>query len=438
VSEVAIQLEGVSWRLDRAEKQSLCPLLARLVRDVEAGRLQNQKSGRRKELYAVELEGRGEHLLKVNRYPDADGWWRRLRGSKARREQRIAHEIARRGLPVPLPIAWGERVRGKLEACYLLVPCLVEVVDLSTLESDRTLSQTSRRALASAFGALSRRVHDAGLQQDDFAPNNFLVRLVPQPELYVIDFERARLRVGPVPHPHRLNALARLDRRLAGVSNSERWRFLLAYAGDSDTARRWWLELAAAAPRVAGRDIARLRRTTTREGRRIRRVRAGEISGWARRETELDALLEADDLRQPGAWGRHYQDHSPRDARDLWAAAHLLWLRGLGARPLALLRGTHGTTLWLECEDGARDLDEAREDDGIGAATTKLLGRLLALASLDPGLERRDIGVIGSDPAHLRAVLLAPERLEIGLAPAPSDRLREARRLAHRVIAINP
>jgi hypothetical protein len=103
-----------------------------------------------------------------------------------------------------------------------------------------------------------------------------------------------------------------------------------------------------------------------------------------------------------------------------------------------LLRGTHGTTLWLECEDGARDLDEAREDDGIGAATTKLLGRLLALASLDPELERRDIGVIGSDPAHLRAVLLAPERLEIGLAPAPSDRLREARRLAQRVIAINP
>jgi hypothetical protein len=438
VHEVAVQLEGVVWHLDRAEEPSLGPHLARLVRDVDAGRLQNQKSGRRKELYAVELEERGAHLLKVNRYPGASGWWRRLRGSKARREQRIAREIARRGLPVPLSIAWGERARGRLEACYLLVPRLAEVVDLSALESDRTLSHASRRALASAFGALSRRVHDAGLQQDDFAPNNFLVRLTPQPELFVIDFERARLRAGAVPHEQRVSALARLDRRLPGVSNPERWRFLVAYAGDSEAARSWWRELAAVAPRVAARDLARLRRTTTREGRRVRRVRAGAISGWARRETDLDALLAAGDKGHAGAWRRHYVDDHRRRGRDLWAAAHLLWLRGLGARPLALLRDTHGTALWLACEDGARDLDQAREDAGIGPAATRLLGRLLALGSLDPGLERHEIAVIGNDPAHLRAVLLAPERLRIGHAPAPVDRLREARRLAQRFIAINP
>jgi hypothetical protein len=438
VSEIAVQLEGVGWHLDRAEQHGLGLLLARLVRDVEGGRLRNQKSGRRKELYAVELEERGAHLLKVNRYPGASGWWRRVRGSKARREQQIAREIARRGLPVPLPIAWGERARGRLEACYLLVPRLAEVTDLSALESDRTLSPSSRRALAAAFGALSRRVHDAGLQQDDFAPNNFLVRFTPQPELFVIDFERARLRRTPVRHQHRLSALARLDRRLPGVSNLERWRFLVAYAGGSEAARRWWQELAAVAPRVAGRDLARLRRTTTREGRRVRRVRAGAISGWARREAQLDGLLEAGERGHSGAWRRYYPYDSPRSGRDLWAVAHLLWLRGLGPRPLALLRDTHGTVLWLERQDGARDLDEAREADGVGVAATRLLGRLLALGSLDPGLERRDLGVIGSDAAHLRAVLLAPERLGIGRAPARVDRLREARRLAHRLIAINP
>jgi hypothetical protein len=438
VPEVVVQLEGVGWRLDRADAHSLAPLLAHLVRDLDGGRLQNQKSGRRKELYAIELGERGAHLLKVNRYPGTSGWWRRLRGSKARREQRIAREIARRGLPVPLPIAWGERARGRLEACYLLVPRLAEVVDLSALESDRTLSHASRRALASAFGTISGRVHDAGLQQDDFAPNNFLVRLAPQPDFFVIDFERARLRSGPVPREHRVSALARLDRRLPAVSNPERWRFLVAYAGGSGAARSWWRELAAAAPRVAARDLARLRRTTTREGRRIRRVRAGATSGWARREAEVDALIGAGEKGLRGTWRRHYRNDHPRRGRELWATAHLLWLRGLGARPLALLREEHGTALWLECEDGARDLVEAREDDGIGPAATRLLGRLLALGALDPGLEPAEIGVIGSNPAHLRAVLLAPERLRIGHASAPAARLREARRLAHRFIAINP
>lgn len=436
--EGEVQLEGVGWRLERAEAHELGPRLARVVRDVDRGALQNLKSGRRKELYAVELGERGAHLLKVNRYPGASGWWRRLRGSKARREQRIAREIAGRGLPVPLPVAWGERVRGRLEACYLLVPRLADVVDLSVLESDHALSHATRRILASAFGALSRRVHDAGLEQEDFAPNNFLVRLTPLPELFVIDFERARLWSGPVAQEQRLRALARLDRRLPGVSNPERWRFLVAYAGDTATARVLWRDLASLAPRVARSDLARLRRTTTREGRRVRRVRAGTTSGWARREAPLEALLDAGDKRLAGAWQRLYAENHGRLGQELWAAAHLLWLRGLGARPLALLGDPRGCALWLEREQGARQLEAARADPGVGPATTRLLGRLLALGSLDPGLEPGEIGVIGSDAAQLRAVLLAPERLRIGHAAPPAQRLREARRLARSLIAINP
>jgi hypothetical protein len=437
VPEITVALEGVGWHLEQADAESLSPLLARLMRDLDRGRLENQKSGRRKELYAVELEKRGEHLLKVNRYPGASGWWRRLRGSKARREQRIAREVARRGLPAPVPSAWGERGRLRLDSCYLLVPRLEDVVDLAVLESDRTLPPASRRNLASAFGALSRRVHEAGLQQDDFAPNNFLVRLAPVPELFVIDFERARLRRGPVPHERRLDALVRLDRRLPGVSNAERWRFLVAYAGDTQAARSWWIELATIAPRVAARDLARMRRTTTGEGRRIRRVRRGELAGWARHEADLDALLRAG-AKDHSAWRRAYPSRSRGQGRDLWAAAHLLWLRGLGARPLALLHDVSGATLWLERAEAARGLHEARGNEPLQSAIVHLLGRLLGLGSLDPALGPEDIGVIGSSAAGLRAVLLAPERLRIGDALAPAHRLREATRIARSIVPINP
>lgn len=424
------------WHFIGSGADALEPEIARMLRDLEAGRLQNRKSGRRKELYFVELGANGPHLLKVNRYPGASGWWRRLRGSKARREQRIARCAAARGLPVPLPAAWGERARGRLEACYLLVPRLPGVQDLSMLERDPSLPPATRRALAHAFGALSRRVHDAGLQQEDFAPNNFLVELGETPELYVVDFERARLRRGPVSRSARVRALTRLDRRLPGVSNRERWHFLLAYAAGREPARRWWRDLAARAAVEAANDLARLRRSSTREGRRIRRVRTADGSGWARREATLGALLAADGC--PEAWQRRYAGQSGRRARELWALAHLLWLRGLGPRPLALLRREDRTALWLERGEDTRPLAEAHDREEALRLTERLLGRLLALGALDSRLEAGDVALIGSHAEGVRAVLLAPERLRVGEALAPSERLREARRRSGGLLGINP
>ena len=49
-------------------------------------------------------------------------------------------------------------------------------LDLRRLWLEESSPPRERHALVTAFGALSRQVHDAGVFQDDFAPNNFLVR----------------------------------------------------------------------------------------------------------------------------------------------------------------------------------------------------------------------------------------------------------------------
>jgi hypothetical protein len=106
-----------------------------------------------------------------------------------------------------------------------------------------------RRAAAVALGALARALHDAGVDQDDLAPNNFLWRSGAGATLLAVDFERARAR-DRVPPAARWRALAKLDRYCAGESAASRMRVLRAYCGDDRIASR---DAARAIEAAAGR-----------------------------------------------------------------------------------------------------------------------------------------------------------------------------------------
>ena len=97
---------------------------------LHSGAARNLKTGRRKQLYPLDLRGRGapDHLLKVNDYGRAAGLRRALRGSKARHELQMAEQVAARGIPTVVPLAAGERRSGGLlRTCYLLMPILEDV-----------------------------------------------------------------------------------------------------------------------------------------------------------------------------------------------------------------------------------------------------------------------------------------------------------------------
>jgi len=324
------------------------------LRKVAAG-AESEKRGQRKQFYRLDLgDDLGEFLLKKNHYDRGVGPLRRLRGSKSRRELAIATALRRRGIDTPVPIAAGESRHGNwLSGCYSLVPFLRGSSDFERLQSRSNDTARERAERFAALGGLVRRLHDAGLRQDDLAPNNFLLEAGDSANPLPIDFERARMR-WRIGTRARCRMLAQLEGRLVEASACNRMRFLLAYSnGDRRIARRWWRRLVRASAAQAAREHARLVRNAGVAGRRVGRVQWGGWSGWAKRGAPeltlakdatcgavsshapdtLALLVEAD-----GPLWRCSSTGSERAARRLWANAEFLWTRRLGPRPIAIVR----------------------------------------------------------------------------------------------------
>lgn len=226
-------------------------------------------------------------ILKI--YRPASNWSRLLsllRVSKAEREFDAALEIHKRGISTVLPIAVGIRRRHGLvmESCVIFprlagvvgldeflrgtfteFPCRCEVVPATEPENpplpDTQTPRELRAAVVRAYGRYARSVHDAGINQDDFDPNNILLSFgasgartgahpadgrvcraenggaqedsMPEQKrkyaigLRIVDFERAS--VGdPLPLRRRIWLLAKLN-RFRSASASDRIRFLIEY-----------------------------------------------------------------------------------------------------------------------------------------------------------------------------------------------------------------
>lgn len=420
------EIGGVQWWLGPGITPARArPVLEGARRQLEAGAV-NLRSGRRKELYRLAIEREApDYLLKVNRYEDGVGWIRRLRRSKARRELAVAVALHARGIDTPLPFAAGEvRAGGRLCCCYLLIPVIDDVHDLKELWFRTEVSRAERGAWATALGQLSRQLHGAGLHQKDFAPNNFLLHRGDPPQILPVDFERARIR-RTLGSGLRCWMLAQLDRHLAGASLTDRMRFLRAYAGgDRGAARRWWRRLPPISARLAARDLARLRRRSTTDSRRFRNVAWGDWSGWALRNAPELAFAESrtagpDAADPPETLGILVEPDGPlwrgsggasrRQARNLWATAHMLWARGgLVPRPIACLTRGDALRLWLARDPASRTLLTLSDSPEARRAAIVLVDRLLALGKLDPWLSTRKIVLARRPHGGLSAQLLDP------------------------------
>ncbi len=419
-----ITIDGRRWRLAPGADPGLArTLIQRAMDAIERGEALNVKTGRRKRLYPLTLRGgdRPDHLLKVKEYQFFPGILRMVRRGSARREYDLAFALARAGFPVAEPLAVGEERRaGRLLACYLLCPILDDVVDLRRLLADSDLRPSRRRAIVTAFGAFSRAVHDAGLYQDDYAPNNFLVRHGDPPSFILIDFERAHLARSML-RSRRLWMLAKLDRHVEGCRASERMRFLRAYSeGNVEAAKRLWLVLDRLAPRLAWRDHRRMRSISAAEGRRFRHVRKNGCLVWAPRDVEIPwDVLQARGGGPPGPrlrgegerWIVDYGPLPEPGARRVWALSNALWAwGGLVPRPIFLARREGNVMLGLAREPSAGILPGLVDPKAAADALIILLDELGAVGEIDPALRPEDIAVVPSPGGALRAILLAPHR----------------------------
>jgi len=414
--------------------EGLAALLARAGVALAAGAI-DLKSSRRKALYPLALgAGAVDHLLKVNDYRGV-AWLRRLRRSKSRRELARARAAAARGVPTPVPAAAGElRRAGVLQRCYLLVPRVPGAVDLLVMHRERLGDARERRAWTRELGALTLRMHCAGVYQADLAPNNFLWRPAPSPRLWAVDFERVRLS-RPLSRTARRLLLAKLDRHFADASAAGRMRFLVAYtAGDRSAARSWWRALEAYAPHLARRDLAHWRRTALRASRRFAPVEQAGFSGWARREAPLGDLsraLEAE--RESAVWVHALGAAGVRSAGRAWSLAQVLWQRALSPLPLALLR--RGGEAWLLFARAPGGQRLAGADPGAARRALALaLDRLLALGADCEDLEPDDF-VLECGPLGVRRARLLEVRALDGRGGTRPTPRRWARALADRLVA---
>lgn len=157
----------------------------------------------------------------------------------------MTEEIRRRGIPTVEVMAalchrgWGPVYRGELITREItgardLVSFLL---DLGNSRSEKTIAlgrETAREA-----GRTVRLMHDRGVCHGDLNLKNLLVQVTGQgaPRVYIIDFDRSRIR-GSLTTAERVRNLLRLNRsaekwKAQGIhiTYGNRARFFQAYAG---------------------------------------------------------------------------------------------------------------------------------------------------------------------------------------------------------------
>lgn len=300
----------------------------------------------RKRFYRVSGAGSAPALfVKVFSIPRGVPRLRALLGrSKARRELDVAGRVAALGFDVGAPLAIGEEWTAGLPSRSISMVAEKPGRDLREVLRDPATTSSTRRALIESFAAVLRRIHDAGIDQDDTSPNNFLI--TADGRWILIDFERCR--VGAPLGKRRWKLLAKLQRHELGVSRPNRLRFLSVYLGAEngrDARRSAWEQIFAEFERIRRRDARRAGRAAFRVGRQVGR----DGRRWFVRGREDAAVIRI--------------STRPRDGRRLWKLAHQLERLALPAlRPVQL--DDHG----VELEHPGPDIELDERDAAIGRA----------------------------------------------------------------------
>ncbi len=276
---------GLNWVAEPwAEEMLRSRVLPGLEHPEDAG-AETVKRSTTRAIYRLEVEGRAV-VIKQHRLRSARERLKYLVvRSRAAAEWTASRTMALRGLPVPRPVAFGERrVAGFLCEAVLITEEISDARALSDLlekefapDSAGTAAGTafrSKRALLRAVADLIRRTHESDVLHCDLHGGNILVK---DETLFLIDLHRTRL--GPVSDRRRAANLGQLFAFLPDLlSPDDRMHVLRSYRDDdSEQALR-------AFARSVGRFETRIRerRYVSRSKRCVKRstgFRHGRVRG---------------------------------------------------------------------------------------------------------------------------------------------------------------
>lgn len=317
---VAAAAGAFSWRLQPEFARELGPNGVRLEEWVRDGRAVVVKQGPHRIVYRVALPT-GVFYVKHNLTPDRTTWLRQLvRRSKGRREYESALEVAARGIPTAMPLAWAQQ-RGMFSngESMLITRSLDNTEPLNAfLQQTLPTMPAGRRAflrqkVAQALGRFLAQLHHAGIRHNDLHAGNLLIRLDVDdlPQLFLIDLNDVQFGAA-LTWRQCFDNLVILNRWFVmQAARSDRMRFLLSYlrarplplsAGSDprDPLFRWWLRrLEQMTWQSLQTHWRRRDRRCLLDNRYYRRVDCPHATGYA--VTDLDGDLCAQLLADPDA-----------------------------------------------------------------------------------------------------------------------------------------
>jgi len=203
-----------------------------------------------------------------------------FRRSKAEKELFLSRKFSTMGIPTILPIATGVNIKFRILSGNLVISeKMKNAVDLEKFftEGENISTPSLRKKIIEEYGKLARRIHDSGIVQSDFDPNNILIERFDDENfrLYLIDYERVK-HFRRISHGKRAWSLAKMNRFSKSATVVERMRFLKAYVGDRPLQgfdfRAFAREILAAGQKVMKRDIRRAAKNSLKRSSKIGRL----------------------------------------------------------------------------------------------------------------------------------------------------------------------
>ncbi|MFW6161898.1 MAG: lipopolysaccharide kinase InaA family protein [Planctomycetota bacterium] len=423
-----LRCEGVAWEVVRAERGLLeREVLTRIGELDELATAEQVKRTVRRTLYRVGLSDGRTVLVKVFR---AKHWRDRLVRAvlpcRATHEWRASRRLAAMGIPASRAVAVGHPVGWRWDVlAWLVIGLEPDVVplgacirraggekqeshagDAEAAEQAENQGRTteaaegeSRQELVAAAARFVRRLHDAGVRQDDLHGGNLLVRRGEAAEderLVLIDLQRVRF--GRPPRPRRrARAVAQLLNGLPEEVDGARTvdLFLAVYHGD--------------APLFGSGHL-----TPAALHREMERLAAVRLRSRAKRCLVNSSRFAVETL---GGWRLYHRRAYP--AADL--------VRLVEEHREALARPPHTVTCPHAGPEGEVTLELTWHPPP--SALHRLLGRLLPSPGVRAYAEAHRRQVTGEDgPAPVAALMRRGESVTILEQEAPGDvRRREAK-----------
>jgi tRNA A-37 threonylcarbamoyl transferase component Bud32 len=295
--------------------------------------------------------------VKRFKYP---GLLQKIRGrlrDGAAHEYRVLQELHRRGLEVPEPVAWA-RNDG---STFLFTREIPNAAALRTVCLTRPLLQT--------LAEFVRKLHDAGLRDDDLHIGNVLLA---GGKLHLVDLHEARL-VGRLSDAERAESLAFVILSFYTiVSQTDLLRFVRAYGADPkhvaaafQTLReRYYRDRQSRAWKTGSNFDVRgdlvLRRPMTEEA--------------ARRALSASPLRVVKEIPNRRLWLADAKTFVKEGARASWANSYGLELRGIPTPRLHAVLGNRVVGDWIE---GALPLWDHLKAHGVSRELLWRLARLV-------------------------------------------------------------